>query len=98
MSCKPEALDPTCLQQRALRTLEEQQKILSSKLKASADPQPGDGVCQTSKQYRNTATKSRQLWHTLIANAARNPAVPNIADQLVDLLRDVLAFPAALSH
>jgi hypothetical protein len=55
-------------------------------------------VCLTSKQYRNTATKSRKLWHTLIADAARNPTVSIIAEQLVDLLRDVPAFPIVLSH
>jgi hypothetical protein len=38
------------------------------------------------------------LWHSFIADAARNPAVPNIAKQLIDLLRDVPAFPVALSH
>ena len=40
----------------------------------------------------------RQLWQTLIADAARNPVVPNIAEHLIDLLRDVPAFPIALSH
>jgi len=98
MACQLEDIDPRCLQQRALRTLEEQQKLLSSKFKASADPQPGDGVCPTSEQYRNTVTKARQLWQTFIADAARNPMVPNIAEQLIGLLRDVLAFPVALSH
>ena len=98
MSCQPEALDLTCLQQRALRTLEEQQKLLSSKLKGSVNPQPGDSVCPTSEQYYNIAAKTRQLWHTLIADAACNPAVPNITEQLIELLRDVPAFPVALSH
>jgi hypothetical protein len=98
MSSQPEPIDPICLQQRALKTLEEQQKLLSSTSKAPADPQPGDGVCPTSEQYRDTAAKTRQWWKTLIADAVRNPVVPNIAEQLIELLKDVPAFPVALSQ
>jgi hypothetical protein len=58
MSCQQEALDLKSLQQRALRALEVQQKLLSSNLKASANPQPSDGVCPTLEQYHDTATKS----------------------------------------
>jgi hypothetical protein len=76
MACQPEDIDPTYLQQRARKTLEDQRKLLSSKSKASADPQPGNGVCPISKQYRNTVTKARQLWLSHIADAARNPELP----------------------
>lgn len=98
MSRQPKVIDAAYLQKCAIRTLEKQRNVLVAKSKPQPNPRPGDGVCPPSAHYRNTATRSRELWQNLIDAAEQNPVVPDIAAQLLDLLKHVPAFPAILSQ
>jgi len=99
MSCNADLAEPTALHQRAIRTLEKQQKVLAARLRPQRDPRPGDGVCPTHEQYHEVTTRSRESWQALLVHAKRNSEPIDMVIQLMELLKNVPAFPkAALSE
>jgi len=90
------AVDPKQLLQSSIDTWEHQRKLLAAKSEPRKDPLPGDGVCTTSEQYHSMTARSRGLWQILIDDVRRSPVDPNIGDQLIQLVKNVPAFPVTL--
>lgn len=98
MELSPRTVDVTALQQHARKTPEKQHALFELKSKPRADPHPGDGICPTSIQYQNTATRNRELWKALVIDVEQDLADSAMDFQLLDLLRNVPPFPVALTQ
>lgn len=96
MLCNAGLGEPAALHQRVVEILEKQQKVLAARLRPQRDPLPGDGVCPTHEQYQEVTTKSRDSWQTLLLRAKRDSEPLDMDIQLMELLKNVPAFPKAL--
>lgn len=96
MWCNAGLGEPAALNQHVVETLEKQQKVLAARLRPQRDPRPGDGVCPTHEQYQEVTTKSRESWQNLLLRAKRDSEPIDMVIQLIELLKNVPAFPKAL--